>query len=245
MRLSRLFTDTPLDINVSVDLPLASSHYINHVLRLKNGQEITLFNGRETVDYLAKIQISSKKVTVTPVSRIKNNPESPLKSILFQAIGKPEHIDFIIQKATELGISEIHLFNSQRTQTHIKGARLEKKMAHWRTVMINACEQCGRNILPLLFFHRGFDNCIEIAENSNKLILDFNGIPIKKLNDQFNPKLPFTMLVGAEGGFTIEEILLARNAGFNQCILGPRTLRMETAAISIITVIQHYFGDMQ
>jgi len=244
MRLSRIYTDNELDIGISIDLPVASSHYINHVLRLKNSQEIILFNGRQAFDYRSAIEITKKKVSATPISRTQNNVESPVQTTLFQAAGKSEHIDFIIQKATELGISKIHLFNSQRTQTHLKGNRLEKKITHWKSIIISACEQCGRNKLPDLHFQPSLQHCLSLAVNSNKLILDFNGKPISELSSQLNPDVKFSMLIGPEGGFSEAEIELARGAGFLPCILGPRTLRMETAALSIINVIQHRFGDM-
>jgi len=244
MRLSRIYTDTELDICSSIDLPVATSHYINHVLRLKNSQEIILFNGRHAFDYSSTIEISKKKVSATPTSRKLNNVESPIKTTLFQAVGKSEHVDFIIQKATELGINEIHLFNSQRTQTHLKGNRLEKKLTHWQGVIISACEQCGRNNLPTLQFQPSLEHCLALTADSNKLLLDFNGKSISDLSSQLNPDLTFSMLIGPEGGFTETEIELANKTGFLPCILGPRTLRMETAALSIINIIQHRFGDL-
>ncbi len=244
MRLSRFYTDTELEIGNSIDLPVATSHYISHVLRLKNSQEIILFNGQQAFDYSSTIEISKKKVSATPISRKINNVESPIKTIILQAIGKPEHIDFIIQKATELGISEIHLFNSQRTQTHLKGSRLEKKLTHWKGIIISACEQCGRSHLPNLHFQTSFENSLAPAVESNKLILDFDGSSMSELTSQLNPDLTFSMLIGPEGGLTEAEIGLAGKVGFLPCILGPRTLRMETAALSIINIIQHQFGDM-
>ncbi len=244
MRLSRIYTDADIELHVSIELPNITSHYISHVLRLKNEQEIILFNGRDAFEYHANIEISRKKVTVTPVQRKLVNLESPLNSQLFQALGKPEHIDFIIQKATELGISEIHLFNSQRTQTHLKGNRLEKKLQHWKGIIISACEQCGRNHLPALHFQQSLESCLELSSGSNRLLLDFDGKPVKTLSSQFNPELKFSLLVGAEGGFAESEIKKTRDAGFIPCVLGPRTLRMETAALSIIAIIQHHFGDM-
>jgi len=245
MRLSRIYTESELEIGKSIDLPVATSHYISHVLRLKNSQEIILFNGRLSFDYCSTIQISKKKVSATPTSRKPNNVESPIQTALFQALGKQEHIDFIIQKATELGINEIHLFNSQRTQTHLKGNRLEKKLTHWQGIIISACEQCGRSSLPTLHFQPSLQHCLSLSAKSNKLILDFNGESISELSTRLKPDLTFSMLIGPEGGFSEAEIELAGKAEFLPCILGPRTLRMETAVISIIAVVQHYFGDMQ
>lgn len=245
MRLSRIYIDSVLSVGMGIVLPITTSHYIKNVLRLKNGQNIILFNGRETIDYTAQIEISNKKIVATPISATAINLESPLQTLLLQAIGKPEHLDIIIQKVTELGISQIHLFNSERTQTHLKGPRLNKKMAHWHGIINSACEQCGRNIPPTLNFHPIFSDCLKEIPVSNKILLDFNGVSVKQLNKSLDPALAFSMLVGAEGGLTVDEIQLAKDYGFKTCALGSRILRMETAAISITNIIQHHFGDMR
>jgi len=244
MRLSRIYVTASLSVGESIDLSIASSHYIKNVLRLKNGQNIIIFNALDPLDYTARVEIFKKQVQVSVLSSQKNNLESPLHTSLFQAIGKPEHIDLVIQKATELGITKIHLFNSQRTQTHLKGPRLAKKIEHWQGIIISACEQCGRNQLPLLHFEPTFQSFLAEQNKCNKILLDFNGSSIKTLASELKPQYGFNLLVGPEGGFTPDEVQFAKDQGFKPCTLGPRVLRMETAAISIINIIQHHFGDM-
>lgn len=245
MRLSRVHVDAILAVQSRIELPSACSHYIKHVLRLKSGQQISLFNGQESCEYLAELEVGNKSVSARLLERIEGNLESTLQSTLLQAVGKPEHLDLLVQKATELGISHIQLFNSQRTQTHLKGSRLDKKMAHWQAIISNACEQCGRNKLPSLGFTSDLSQSLQsVPPGTNKLLLDFDGLPFKSIKEGFETGQGFSVLVGPEGGFNPQEIQLARDNGFEACILGPRVLRMETAAISIITILQHQFGDM-
>jgi len=245
MSLSRIFIDSDLEVNESIQLPVSAAHYVKNVLRLKNNQQIILFNNNHSAEYHANIEIQGKHIFARLISKTISRLDSPLKTTLLQALGKPDHIDFIIQKATELGISQIYLFNSQRTQTHLKSTRLEKKLEHWKGIMISACEQCGRNTIPTLSFKSSFQTCLEACENSNKILLDFDGKPISKLSEEFVPDLSFSMLTGPEGGLTTDEIQQAKNANFKSCTLGPRILRMETAAISILNIVQHYYGDMR
>ncbi len=241
---SRIYIDCDLSINRSIELPAASCHYVKNVLRLKTDQNIILFNGIDSTEYTARLEIKGKRVIALPISKTESVLESPIHTTIIQALGKPEHIDLLIQKATELGVSQIVFFNSQRTQTHLKASRLEKKFIHWQRIIISACEQCGRNKLPDLLFKSSFEDCLLDLTDDNKLILSFEGKTIKALTEEFTPALPFNMLIGPEGGFTDEEIQQAQAAGFKPCNLGPRVLRMETAAISILNLIQHHFGDM-
>lgn len=244
MSLSRIYIDAALSVNSSVQLPVTTCHYVKNVLRLKTGENIILFNGRETAEYTAQISLQGKNVVALPTTRLFSQNESPIETTLIQAAGKPEHLDYIIQKSTEMGINRILIFNSERTQTHLKASRLEKKLDHWQKIISSACEQCGRNILPTLDFSPDLHSCLKKINHSNKILLDFNGYSVKTLVGELDIKLPFCMLTGPEGGLTAAEIQQATDADFKSCSLGPRILRMETAAISILNMIQHHFGDM-
>jgi len=245
MRRSRIYIDSDLALQGSVILPVSSAHYVKNVLRLNTGQQIILFNGKDAHEYIAEIEIQRKQIVATPVASGQGGHESTIKTTLMQAIGKPEHVDFLIQKTTELGINQLSLFNSERTQHYLKGDRLQKKLAHWKNILISACEQCGRNQLPVISFHASFSSALMEVSDSNKIMLDFEGSNFHQIKGQCNQQAAFTLLVGAEGGLSGEEREHARQAGFIPCLLGPRVLRMETAAISIVTIIQHQFGDMQ
>ncbi len=245
MRLSRLFIAHELVLQQAIAAPAGAAHYLRNVLRLKSGDEVLLFNGHEQIDYRSTVEMKGKSLTLTPVAAIEKPGESPIDIHLLLAIGKPEHIDFALQKATELGVTRISLFNSERTQTPIKGARLDKKMAHWRGVIISACEQCGRNRPTRLEFFNGLAQLLQAPLEGDRLILDFEGESWRPTAGQQNDNSPFHVLIGAEGGLSEMEIERAHAAGFNGIVLGPRVLRMETAAIAITTLIQQYFGDLK
>ena len=244
MRLSRFFIEDELTLHQSFAPADTVTHYMHHVLRLKDGAEVLLFNGKTLQDYRAIITLEGKKLKLTPLEVISKNSDSTLQIHLLQAIGKPEHIDLALQKTTELGVSRISLFNSERTQTPIKGARLNKKLAHWRGVIISACEQCGRNLIPVLDYYPSLDDCLQQELPGNRLLLDFDAQPISQKMSHFVGAADFHCLIGAEGGLSENEIERAKAAHFDGVYLGPRVLRMETAAISIVTLIQHAFGDL-
>ena len=244
-RLARLYLDEELREAVELLLPTAAAHYLKHVLRLQNGDRVLLFNGHSRHDYLAEVLIKGKQVYVRPLSQHAQDVESPLKSALIQAIGKSEHMDILVQKATELGVHRFIFFNSERTQSPLKGARLEKRLQHWRGISISACEQCGRNQLPQITFAEDLSAALTFSTSSNRILLDFDGQPLDQLLLKVDEHAGFAFLTGAEGGLTAQEIELARSEDFQPCVIGPRTLRMETAAIAIVALVQYRVGDMR
>ena len=244
MRLSRIYLETDITLQHRVELPTAAAHYIKNVLRLKEGQQITIFNGMDSREFTARIEFVRKTVTATPLTITENNLESPIHSSIIQALGKPEHIDFIVQKSTEMGVNRICLFNSERTQHHLKAERLQKKLDHWKSIMISACEQCGRNMLPEIEFVTELESALQSNTDSDRIVLDFAGAGFDQISSDFSNAKSFAMLIGAEGGLSETEISQARQAGFIPCRMGPRVLRMETAAIAILALVQHQFGDM-
>lgn len=244
MRLSRIFIDQEIQLGSEIGLPTDKAHYVKHVLRLKNLNEIVIFNGRQPQDYLAEIVIQGKQVNARINSAYEKHNDSAITINLIQAIGKSEHMDFIFQKATELGIDRFHLFNAQRTQSPLKDKRLEKKLNHWKGIVISACEQCNRNRIPEIDFAINLNHIINKKPSNNRLILDLHGKTFTDLYPGLDVQQDVDLLVGCEGGFTEEEIKLAHEHGFTGFSCGPRTLRMETAAISGVTLVQHHFGDM-
>ncbi|MDJ0832014.1 MAG: 16S rRNA (uracil(1498)-N(3))-methyltransferase [Gammaproteobacteria bacterium] len=242
-RLSRVYVDAEIRPEVELLLPAPAAHYLKHVLRLQTADQVLLFNGRLVSDYLCDIRLHGKQVYARPLTERTQDVESPLATTLIQAIGKSEHMDLLIQKATELGIRRFILFNSKRTQSPLKGARLEKRLQHWRGVAISACEQCGRNQLPEMDFANDLSSALASSPPGNKILLDFAGQSLNHLLTGCVASDGFALLIGAEGGLTASEIELAREQGFQPCVIGPRTLRMETAAIAMVALIQHRMGD--
>lgn len=243
MRISRLFTEQSLTINDYVSLNDKQSHYLTHVLRLKAQQSIILFNGYSEFDYLAQITKVGKKNELLVKESYTTNNESPIEISIFQALSKNEHMDFMVQKCTELGVNSIIIFNSQRTQTPLKNNKIEKKISHWKRIAQSACEQCGRSIVPSIMFVSKFDTALMHQSAQQRLMLDFEGIAINNVlnNSKYQS---IDLLLGAEGGLTTVEIELAQQQNFKKTRLGPRVLRTETAAISAVSLIQMLLGDL-
>lgn len=244
MRTSRIYLDAPLTTGQSVTLPVDRAHYVKNVLRLGDHQQIILFNGVEPVDHVARISIEGKTVSAQLQSAIHKHNDPSIDIRLIQALGHSEHNDFIVQKATELGISQIVFFNAERTQFPIKPARLDKKISHWRSISISACEQCNRNLVPKIGFSRELGECLSSIHSGNGILLDFNGEKFSSLAQRLSTITPIYIAIGPEGGFNDTEINQLQNCELIACNIGPRVLRMESAAISAVTLVQHYLGDM-
>jgi 16S rRNA (uracil1498-N3)-methyltransferase len=244
MRLSRIHIDTPLSTGQSVPLPVDRAHYVKNVLRLRNGQQILLFNGKESLDHLAQLCIESKHVSAQLLSSIPKSNDPCIDICLIQALGRSEHNDFVIQKGTELGVSHFILFNAERTQSPLKSNRLDKKLSHWKSITISASEQCNRNIIPQITFSRSLEDCLPETSSGNGILLDFEGEKFSQIAQRLKPVNPLYIVIGPEGGFNPQEIQRLTDSELLTCNIGPRVLRMESAAISAITLMQHYLGDM-
>jgi 16S rRNA (uracil1498-N3)-methyltransferase len=244
MRVPRIFVDETLALGMTVSLDSHNSHYLRNVLRLDDGQDIVLFNGRDSQEYTARAEQNGKQVVARVHSSSEGANDPAAEIHLFQALGRSDAVDLVVQKATELGATSIRFFNAERTQTPLKLARLDKKITHWRAIAISACAQCQRNQLPEIGFDRSLAECLERVGDSNSLFLEFTGDGIATTVNKFQPDHPVSILVGPEGGFNENEIALIRDSGALACRIGPRVLRMETAALSALALVQHYLGDM-
>lgn len=244
MRLSRIYLDSELEPAQRVELPADKAHYIKHVLRLKDRQNVLLFNGLNSVDYFSSIQLEGKKVFAYTESKRQKTNDSKLKIIVLQALGRSEHMDYVVQKATELGASHLKFFNAERTQSPLKNNRLEKKLVHWYNIAISACEQCNRNSIPSLSVSADLNLELLSSATSNRILLDAEGVGFDQLQGHFDSIHGFELLLGSEGGLTQNEIQFAQQQGFLACSLGPRVLRMETATSAIVTLVQQAFGDL-
>jgi 16S rRNA (uracil1498-N3)-methyltransferase len=242
MRLTRVYVASPLTTGSVVELPPDTAAHVAKVLRARAGGELTLFSG-DGREFLGAIEsIRGARVTAaigngTPVDR-----ESPLAVTLLQCIPRGDRMDFIVQKATELGVTRLVPVLSQRSVVRLDAAQAEAKAVHWRAVAVNACEQCGRNRLPVIDVPSGLiDYLGESTPTCPRLVLEPDSLPGPP------PMLgaAVEIAVGPEGGFTPEELEALRLAGFLGVRLGPRILRTETAAIAAVTWLQSHYGDMQ
>lgn len=239
MRLSRFFIDTPLSLGLH-PLPEPSAHYIGRVLRLGAGAPVQLFDG-SGVEFRGQLaEVGKKQVTVMLDEQLAGLPESKLRIHLGQGLSRGERMDWAIQKATELGVSEITPIVSERCEVRLKDERVDKRLAHWRQIAVSACEQCGRSVLPVIHPPAQLHDWLTV-EAALKLVLHPVSVPLAT----HQPPASLAFLIGPEGGFNDSEVDRAREAGFQAARLGPRVLRTETAPIVALSVAQQLWGDFQ
>jgi 16S rRNA (uracil1498-N3)-methyltransferase len=244
MRITRVHVDIELSVGTELVLPEAQTHYLKNVLRLKPGAALLLFDGKQPSDFHAVLTANGKKLGAAIESVTAIETESSLPIELLQGLGRADHMDWMIQKTTELGVNRIALFNAERTQSPLKSVKLEKKMQHWRSVAISACEQSGRALIPEIIFYRDVGEALAASTIDCKLLLDFSGGSLTSILQQRAQNTPIAILLGPEGGLNPAEIELAKSSGFAPVTLGPRVLRTETAAISATVIAQSVLGDL-
>lgn len=242
--MTRIFHPGDWSCEAQLNLTAEASHHLARVLRKRVGDELTLFNGQGLVAVSTIISLDKRQVIVTidaivPVD--KANIESDFCLHLYQALSKGERFELVIQKAVELGVTTITPMLTERTVVRLDDKRLAKKQQQWQKMIISACEQCGRNSLPLINEPITFSQAIA-KDVKNKIILHphhSNEVELNKIEDEIN------LYIGPEGGFCESEVALAID---NQALtwqLGPRILRTETAAITALAILQHQLGDLQ
>lgn len=240
MRVPRIFIGQPLHNQGQLSLDAKTSHYLSTVLRMDAGRKLVAFCG-DGQEYACELITAHKKHAVIAVHQAQTiNRESPLQTHLAIGVSRAERFDLVLQKATELGISEITPLHTERTEVKLKGERLGKKMAHWQQILISACEQCQRNTLPALNTLQRLDTFLASPTNPLKLVLHHRG---NKNLKQYQAPAGVTLLVGPEGGLTDTEIEQACDANYNPLTLGPRVLRTETAPLVALTAVQLSWGD--
>jgi 16S rRNA (uracil1498-N3)-methyltransferase len=240
MRISRIYTEQPLETGSSVSLDGQQAHYLSKVLRLKANAKLILFNG-DGYEYKALIKaVDRQTVTVDIEQADKYNTESPLHSILGLGLSRGERMDTAIQKSTELGVSEIAPLFTEFCEVKLQGERLQKKLRHWQQIAISACEQSGRNQIPVIHPPQQFADWCKSLSCECKLIFEPGENKLQLNQTQFSQ---VALLIGPEGGFSDQELKQAANNGFQNLSLGPRILRTETAPIAALTMLQILWGD--
>ncbi len=242
MRIPRIHQPIELNSGDLIELDKAAAHHLTRVLRLGRNDSIVLFNG-EGGEYRASLRTEGKKLFAQIETFNDIERESTLHITLLQGISKGERMDASIQKAVELGAKKVVPVICQRTVVNLKQDRQDKKLQHWRGIVINACEQSGRNRIPELTPPVKLKDCLAQYENDLKITLDPEaGTPLRDIQ---STRRRITLLVGPEGGLNKEEIELSRQAGFRGIRLGPRILRTETAALAAIAALQMQWGDFR
>ena len=225
-------------------LPPAQAHHALRVLRLKAGDAVTLFNG-DGAEYGAVIaSIAKNALSVKVGERRDADRESRLVIVLGQALSSGERMDYTVQKAVELGVGAIHPLAANRSVARLDAERAEKRVAHWQSVVIAACEQSGRNRIPPVAPVAALDAWLaQRGARHAVLRLLLSSRAETRLRDLPVPDGAVVLLAGPEGGFTREEETLARAGGFTPVRLGPRVLRTETAAVAALAAMQALWGD--
>ena len=220
------------------------ARYLGRVLRLRVGDEITVFNG-EGPEWAATIEAMTKSTATLRIGDSHEaGTESPLKIHLVQGISRGERMDFVVQKATELGVKRISPVLTEYGVVKLDQARAEKRRDHWASVSTSACEQSGRTRLPLIdapmALKEWFGN--KPTEVDAELILAPGSS--SSLSEISTPTMKICLLIGPEGGFSDTEYEDAAVAGFEAVSLGPRVLRTETAAVAALSILQSRWGDL-
>jgi 16S rRNA (uracil1498-N3)-methyltransferase len=243
VRLTRVHVEAALGSGARLRLEGPAAGHVTRVLRLGTGDAVTLFNG-DGSDYPARISgLGRGAVDVEVTGVVAARAESPLPVTLVQGIARGERMDFVLQKATELGVAAILPVATARTVVRLDDDGRLRRLAHWRGVAIAACEQCGRARVPAIAEPRGFAAWLaESPRAATRLLLSPDAdVP---LADAARGATSIELLVGPEGGLEDEERSAALAAGFRACRLGPRVLRSETAAIAALAVLQAVAGDL-
>lgn len=243
MRIPRVYTDQPLTENSEVTLDEAAAHYVATVLRMKTGRAITLFNGKGG-EYQGRLQTIGKKAVTIQVEVFNlTSVESPLTIELGICLIKNDRMDWLLQKATELGVSSIVPLLSEYTDVKLPADRQHKKLQHWQQVVINACQQSGRTAVPQVRPSQRLSDWVEQTPADRKWVLH-PGAPAVLLPDASAAPASIALLIGPEGGLAASEVELAAAHGFSPWSLGPRILRAETAPLTALAILQHQFGDL-
>jgi len=242
MRIPRIYCASKLKPNSKVTLGVKVSNHILHVLRLKLGSPLILFDGIGG-EYDAQLFAIDKLRVIAKVEEfISREAESPLRIYLGQGISRGEKMDYIIQKAVELGVYKITPLFTEYCNVKLSGERLQKRLQHWQSIAISACEQSGRNRIPSIDCAQNLPTWITQRKSDISLTLYHRANQtLAHLPRKINT---VTILVGPEGGLSDHEMEFTQRYNFVPICFGPRILRTETAALTAISILQSKWGDM-
>jgi len=241
MRLSRIYIPEELTVGDTVALAGQAAHYLTRVLRLTTGDAVTLFNGNGK-DYTGEVRsIDRKTVLVGLLGKQDPGTESPLKITLVQAISRGERMDYTVQKAAELGVYAIQPVFTSRVAVRLDDKRRIKRLSHWRGVVTSASEQSGRAVVPQILEPLTLTHWLQLEDDTQRLVLN-PGAESRLSNCKITGDA-VSVLVGPEGGLSVEELALVTANGVAGVSLGPRVFRTESAGPAAMTVLQVIAGD--
>lgn len=236
----RFFCPLPDEPSGTVDLPPQVAHHIDRVLRLSDGDGVTLFDGRGR-EFSARLVRRGRQFGAALEAASSPQRESPVRVTLLQCLAASDKMDWVVQKAVELGAVCVQPVASRRAVLKLSGERAQRRVEHWQQIAVSACEQCGRNHVPEVLPVLSLPQALAEAQGQ-KLVLHPEGG--RSLREQsLDADRPVTVLIGPEGGFDGEELAAAQAAGFRSLTLGPRVLRTETAGAAVLSALNALIGD--
>ncbi|MBP6114167.1 MAG: 16S rRNA (uracil(1498)-N(3))-methyltransferase [Acinetobacter sp.] len=232
----RFYIETDLAVDTIVELTETVFHHWVKVLRAQNGEKATLFNGQGGEYEVELVDVAKKTASVKVTQFNPANRTPKFQALLGQVMSKGDRMDYAIQKAVELGVSEIQLLTSDRCEMRLKYDRDQKKIDHWQGIAIAACEQCGLNIVPKILAPISLEKWLETDLPTTKLVLAPNKDEIDVLT---NATPDIALLIGPEGGLSEEEISASNQKGFINWCIGERVLRTETAPVVALSILNY------
>jgi 16S rRNA (uracil1498-N3)-methyltransferase len=243
MRTPRVYTEQALSSGGELLLAESASKHLLRVLRLRPGAPLTLFNGRGG-EYQAELSGGGPQGARVRIAEQRNiERESPLQLTLLQGVSRGERMDWIVQKATELGVSRIVPVLTEHSVVKLDAPQAARRREHWQGIVISACEQCGRNrpppVAPMVDFATA---CSDSANATTKILLSPDAdVALAGIAPTLQSA---ALLIGPEGGLSEREVQFAMRHQYVACRLGPRVLRTETAPVAAIALLQALAGDL-
>lgn len=242
MKQPRFFEDISFEQNATIELSESVTNHVARVLRMKEGQEVCLFNGQNQECMAELIEVKKRSVTAKLKDIVDCSRESPFNITLIQALSKGDRFDLVVQKAVELGVTTLIPVITERNNVRLDENKRQKKQSQWQGIMQAASEQCGRNQLMKLSDIQTFDNYLDSKVQLPHFVLDpYSQTSFDKVT---KPEKGAAFFIGPEGGFSNNEITKLQSASTQALKFGPRILRTETAAIAVCSIAQMMWGDL-
>jgi 16S rRNA (uracil1498-N3)-methyltransferase len=244
----RFFVDQPLQQAQDCELPASVAHHAVRVLRLRDGAPVVLFNGRGG-EFDAVLRVQDRRVWARLAGFRTDEREAPVPVSLVQSWVASEKLDWIVEKAVELGAARIVLVPAERSVARVDGERRQRRLGHLRQLAIAACEQCGRNRVPAIDAADDLGRALDLAGAGRRFLL-LPGAPqaLVQLAFAVGPAAAsqgLVLAIGPEGGFSDQEVARASALGCAPASLGPRVLRTETAGLAALAALQAVVGDIR
>lgn len=242
MRVPRIYLPGPLSEGEQHALPEQSARHVHRVLRLGKGSPLIVFDGEGQSFNALIVDTTRESTTVALQEAVAEQSESPLHIHLGVALAKGERMDYAIQKAVELGVREITPLYTERAVVKFDEKRAQKRLHHWQGVIQNACEQCGRNRLPLLHDVMQLQAWLQTPLPEPRVLFEPDTRHALKQIELQDSRI--CCAIGPEGGWSSSELERMAGQGFQSIRLGPRVFRTETAVVAALTALQMKWGDL-